>query len=59
MAVAPPTVLALKACSERLDDRVNIRAGRVPPAEASGVRYLTIAMKLKGGTEVRVLMTSA
>ena len=28
--------------------QVNIRAGRFPPAEANGVRYLTIPVKLKG-----------
>lgn len=31
--------------------QVNIRAGKFPPAEANGVRYLTIPMKLKRGTE--------
>jgi glyoxylase-like metal-dependent hydrolase (beta-lactamase superfamily II) len=31
--------------------QVNIRAGRFPPAEANGVRYLTIPVKLKGGAE--------
>ncbi|HZU14417.1 MAG TPA: MBL fold metallo-hydrolase [Chloroflexota bacterium] len=34
--------------------QVNIRAGRFPPAEANGVRYLTIPVKLKGGAEVCV-----
>lgn len=34
--------------------QVNIRAGRFPPAEASGVRYLTIPVKLKGGADVAV-----
>ena len=29
--------------------QVNIRAGKFPPAEANGVRYLTIPVKLKGG----------
>jgi glyoxylase-like metal-dependent hydrolase (beta-lactamase superfamily II) len=29
--------------------QVNIRAGRFPPAESNGVRYLTIPVKLKGG----------
>jgi glyoxylase-like metal-dependent hydrolase (beta-lactamase superfamily II) len=32
--------------------QVNIRAGRFPPAEANGVRYLTIPVKLKGGSDV-------
>jgi len=31
--------------------QVNIRAGRFPPAEANGVRYLRIPVKLKGGVE--------
>jgi len=31
--------------------QVNIRAGRFPPAEANGVRYLTIPVKLKGGAD--------
>lgn len=31
--------------------QVNIRAGRFPPAEDHGVRYLTIPVKLKGGAE--------
>ena len=31
--------------------QVNIRAGRFPPAEANGVRYLRIPVKLRGGTE--------
>lgn len=31
--------------------QVNIRAGKFPPAEANGVRYLTIPVKLKGGAE--------
>ena len=30
--------------------QVNIRAGKFPPAEANGVRYLTIPVKLKDGT---------
>jgi len=34
--------------------QVNIRAGRFPPAEANGVRYLTIPMKLRGGAEACV-----
>jgi glyoxylase-like metal-dependent hydrolase (beta-lactamase superfamily II) len=34
--------------------QVNIRAGRFPPAEANGVRYLTIPVKLKGGAEAVV-----
>lgn len=29
--------------------QVNIRAGRFPPADANGVRYLTIPVTLKGG----------
>jgi hypothetical protein len=29
--------------------QVNIRAGKFPPAEANGVRYLMIPVKLKGG----------
>ncbi|WP_426313144.1 MBL fold metallo-hydrolase [Methylobacterium fujisawaense] len=31
--------------------QVNIRAGKFPPAEANGVRYLTIPVQLKGGAE--------
>jgi glyoxylase-like metal-dependent hydrolase (beta-lactamase superfamily II) len=31
--------------------QVNIRAGRFPPAEANGVRYLRIPVTLKGGAE--------
>jgi glyoxylase-like metal-dependent hydrolase (beta-lactamase superfamily II) len=31
--------------------QVNIRAGRFPPSEANGVRYLTIPVTLKGGAE--------
>ena len=31
--------------------QVNIRAGRFPPAEANGVRYLRIPVKLRGGAE--------
>jgi glyoxylase-like metal-dependent hydrolase (beta-lactamase superfamily II) len=31
--------------------QVNIRAGRFPPAEANGVRYLTIPVKMKGGAQ--------
>jgi glyoxylase-like metal-dependent hydrolase (beta-lactamase superfamily II) len=31
--------------------QTNIRAGRFPPAEANGVRYLMIPVKLKGGAE--------
>jgi glyoxylase-like metal-dependent hydrolase (beta-lactamase superfamily II) len=34
--------------------QVNIRAGKFPPAEANGVRYLTIPIKLKGGAEACV-----
>ena len=34
--------------------QVNIRAGKFPPAEANGVRYLTIPVKLKGGAEACV-----
>ena len=34
--------------------QVNIRAGRFPPAEANGVRYLTIPVKLNGGAEAAV-----
>lgn len=34
--------------------QVNIRAGRFPPAEHNGVRYLTIPVKLKGGAEAAV-----
>ena len=29
--------------------QVNIRAGRFPPAESNGVRYLRIPVKMKGG----------
>src|SRR5262244_1151429 len=31
--------------------QVNIRAGKFPPAEANGVRYLRIPVKLKGGAD--------
>ncbi|QRE76876.1 MBL fold metallo-hydrolase [Methylobacterium aquaticum] len=31
--------------------QVNIRAGKFPPAEANGVRYLTIPVTLKGGAD--------
>ncbi|MGH1574746.1 MBL fold metallo-hydrolase [Methylobacterium sp. P31] len=34
--------------------QVNIRAGKFPPAEANGVRYLTIPVKLKGEAEAVV-----
>ncbi|MEY9403365.1 glyoxylase-like metal-dependent hydrolase (beta-lactamase superfamily II) [Bradyrhizobium japonicum] len=34
--------------------QVNIRAGKFPPAEANGVRYLTIPVTLKGGAETCV-----
>ncbi len=34
--------------------QVNIRAGRFPPAEDNGVRYLTIPVKLKGDAEAAV-----
>ena len=34
--------------------QVNIRAGKFPPAEANGVRYLTIPVTLKGGAESSV-----
>jgi glyoxylase-like metal-dependent hydrolase (beta-lactamase superfamily II) len=34
--------------------QVNIRAGRFPPAEANGIRYLTIPVKFKGGAELAV-----
>ncbi|WP_438345761.1 MBL fold metallo-hydrolase [Methylorubrum populi] len=34
--------------------QVNIRAGKFPPAEANGVRYLTIPVKLNGGAEAAV-----
>lgn len=34
--------------------QVNIRAGKFPPAEANGVRYLTIPVKLKGGADAGV-----
>ncbi|CEJ16002.1 putative metallo-hydrolase [bacterium YEK0313] len=34
--------------------QVNIRAGRFPPAEANGVRYLAIPVKLKGDAQVCV-----
>jgi len=34
--------------------QVNIRAGRFPPAEDNGVRYLAIPVKLKGGAEAAV-----
>ena len=31
--------------------QTNIRAGKFPPAEANGVRYLMIPVKMKGGAE--------
>ncbi len=31
--------------------QVNIRAGRFPPAQANGVRYLTIPVKIGEGVE--------
>jgi hypothetical protein len=31
--------------------QVNIRAGRFPPAEANGVRYLRIPVKFKAGEQ--------
>ncbi|MCC2650785.1 MAG: fold metallo-hydrolase, partial [Microvirga sp.] len=31
--------------------QTNIRAGKFPPAEANGVHYLMIPVKLKGGAE--------
>lgn len=34
--------------------QVNIRAGKFPPAEANGVRYLMIPVKMKGGAEAVV-----
>src|SRR3569623_95469 len=34
--------------------QVNIRAGKFPPAEANGVRYLSIPVKLKGGAQICV-----
>jgi glyoxylase-like metal-dependent hydrolase (beta-lactamase superfamily II) len=34
--------------------QVNIRAGKFPPKEANGVRYLVIPVKVKGGTEAGV-----
>ncbi|MDB5508889.1 MAG: beta-lactamase domain protein [Hyphomicrobiales bacterium] len=34
--------------------QVNIRAGKFPPAEANGVRYLSIPVKLKGGAAASV-----
>ncbi len=34
--------------------QVNIRAGKFPPAEANGVRYLTIPVKMKGDVEACV-----
>jgi glyoxylase-like metal-dependent hydrolase (beta-lactamase superfamily II) len=33
--------------------QVNIRAGKFPPKEANGVRYLLIPVKTKGGAEAR------
>ena len=35
--------------------QVNMRAGRFPPAEASGVRYLRIPVKLKAGTSISAI----
>ena len=35
--------------------QVNMRAGRFPPAEASGVRYLRIPVKLKEGTNTSAI----
>ncbi|WP_230533343.1 MBL fold metallo-hydrolase [Microvirga roseola] len=34
--------------------QTNIRAGRFPPAQANGVRYLMIPVKMKGGAEAVV-----
>jgi glyoxylase-like metal-dependent hydrolase (beta-lactamase superfamily II) len=34
--------------------QVNIRAGKFPPAEANGVRYLVIPVKMEGGAEAVV-----
>lgn len=34
--------------------QVNIRAGKFPPKEANGVRYLVIPVKVKGGAETAV-----
>ncbi|QAU48945.1 MBL fold metallo-hydrolase [Bradyrhizobium guangzhouense] len=34
--------------------QVNIRAGKFPPAEANGVRYLAIPVKLRGGAQTWV-----
>jgi hypothetical protein len=34
--------------------QVNIRGGRFPPAQANGVHYLTIPVKLKGGAKACV-----
>lgn len=34
--------------------QVNIRAGKFPPAEANGVRYLAIPVKLRGGAQTCV-----
>jgi glyoxylase-like metal-dependent hydrolase (beta-lactamase superfamily II) len=35
--------------------QVNMRAGRFPPAEASGVRYLRIPVKLKAGISINAI----
>jgi hypothetical protein len=34
--------------------QVNIRAGKFPPAQANGVRYLMIPVKMKGNAEAVV-----
>jgi hypothetical protein len=34
--------------------QVNIRAGKFPPKETNGVRYLLIPVKVKGGAEASV-----
>ena len=35
--------------------QVNIRAGKFPPKEANGVRYLVIPVKLKGGSHGQIM----
>ncbi len=55
--VAMRTVRDAKLAAPRLllpSIQVNIRAGKFPPAEANGVRYLMIPVRMKGGAEAVV-----
>jgi glyoxylase-like metal-dependent hydrolase (beta-lactamase superfamily II) len=51
--VAMRTARDAKLAAPRLlpSIQTNIRAGKFPPAEANGVRYLMIPVKMKGGAE--------